>query len=301
MTTTNWLERLVDLARREGPTVRIVIIEVAGPTPREVGAELLVTARSAIGKIGRPAFEQNMIDLARRLITQRSGPQRGEPSPWQRRIVVDATGPVLGEVSGGELTLLFEVFGAHEIARLSELASASSIVARPLACGVPMMLDDVLAKASDASTAGSWPRVVAAAAAHLRQSPIETRILAPSPKSPTESDRWAGGWLIERTAPHAVAFYVYGSGLVARALVHALAGLPFDLIWIDTEPAHFPDGIPDHAKPLASTDPAAIAASAPTGAFHAVMTVSHDLDAAIVEALARRDVFRLRRGHRVDP
>jgi xanthine dehydrogenase accessory factor len=91
-------------------------------------------------------------------------------------------------------------------------------------------------------------------------------------------------WLAAHLSPPSVPFYVYGTGLIARALVRALSGLPFDVVWIDQDPERLPASPPAHVTLLASDRQPEVARDAPTGAFHAVMTVSHDLDFAIVRA-----------------
>jgi xanthine dehydrogenase accessory factor len=98
-------------------------------------------------------------------------------------------------------------------------------------------------------------------------------------------------WLAERLAPPAAPFYVYGTGLIARALVRALSGLPFEVVWIDQDSSRFPPSPPIHVTLLPSDRQPEIARDAPADTFHAVMTVSHELDFAIVRAVLESGRF----------
>ena len=75
---------------------------------------------------------------------------------------------------------------------------------------------------------------------------------------------------------------LFGAGHVGRALVLALAPLPFAVRWIDTRPDWFPAAAPANAQPVATADPVAELDAAPPGVFVVVMTHSHPLDLDIV-------------------
>jgi xanthine dehydrogenase accessory factor len=84
---------------------------------------------------------------------------------------------------------------------------------------------------------------------------------------------------------------LFGAGHVGRALVLALAPLPFRVSWHDTRENAFPPHIPANATPLCPGDPESVAACAPPGAFILVMTHEHPLDLAITAAaLSRPDL-----------
>ena len=83
---------------------------------------------------------------------------------------------------------------------------------------------------------------------------------------------------------------LFGAGHVGRALVLALAPLPFAVTWVDPRPDAFPAPCPDerHASAGSTIRPTALADAA-AGTFVLVMTHSHPLDLALVgAALARR-------------
>lgn len=84
---------------------------------------------------------------------------------------------------------------------------------------------------------------------------------------------------------------LFGAGHVGRALVLALAPLPFAIRWIDTRRELFPAHRPANAVAVAATDPVAEIAAAPPGAFILAMTHSHALDLDLMAAaLARPDL-----------
>ena len=85
--------------------------------------------------------------------------------------------------------------------------------------------------------------------------------------------------------------YLFGAGHVGRALVLALAPLPFDVIWIDPREGAFPAAVPSNAVTIQSENPAAELADAPAGSFAVVMTHSHALDLEIIDAVLRSPRF----------
>ena len=108
--------------------------------------------------------------------------------------------------------------------------------------------------------------------------------------------------------------YLFGAGHVGKALVLALAPLPFDVHWIDARPGAFPRAVPQNVTLAASAE----LAKAPDGSLVYVMTHSHALDLAITDEALRnpriahvgligsatkraRFVKRLREAHVAEP
>jgi xanthine dehydrogenase accessory factor len=81
---------------------------------------------------------------------------------------------------------------------------------------------------------------------------------------------------------------LFGAGHVGRALVLALAPLPFDILWIDSRAEIFPSVVAQSATVVVSASPEHEIARARPGDFILVMTHSHALDLSIVEAALRR-------------
>ena len=85
--------------------------------------------------------------------------------------------------------------------------------------------------------------------------------------------------------------YLFGAGHVGRALVLALAPLPFNVIWIDPREGAFPSVVPSNVVTIHSENPAAEIADSPSGSFALVMTHSHPLDLEIIDAVLREPNF----------
>jgi xanthine dehydrogenase accessory factor len=82
---------------------------------------------------------------------------------------------------------------------------------------------------------------------------------------------------------------LFGAGHVGRALVLALAPLPFAVRWIDGRAGAFPPHVPANTTPALTGNPEGELAAAEPGSFVLVMTHEHPLDLAIAAAALRRD------------
>jgi xanthine dehydrogenase accessory factor len=81
--------------------------------------------------------------------------------------------------------------------------------------------------------------------------------------------------------------YLYGAGHVGRALVLAVAPLPFEVIWIDPRPAAFPRAVPGNVTLIEALHPVSELKNATDGSFVFIMSHSHALDLAITDAALR--------------
>lgn len=86
--------------------------------------------------------------------------------------------------------------------------------------------------------------------------------------------------------------HLFGAGHVGRALVHALAAVPCEIVWVDEREAEFPLGPLPAQVQRVCTEPidAEVAAGRP-GDCYLVLTHSHALDLALCEAILRRGDF----------
>jgi xanthine dehydrogenase accessory factor len=87
--------------------------------------------------------------------------------------------------------------------------------------------------------------------------------------------------LLDAQSARPTPLYLFGAGHVGRALVLALAPLPFQTRWIDPRRDAFPAAMPGNTTPVQAADPTIELLSAPQGSLVAVMTHSHALDLAI--------------------
>jgi xanthine dehydrogenase accessory factor len=79
---------------------------------------------------------------------------------------------------------------------------------------------------------------------------------------------------------------LFGAGHVGRAVMLALAPLPYDVTWADPRPEAFPAAMPQNVEPFAG-NPLQAVVSAPEGALAFIMSHSHALDLSIAEAALR--------------
>ena len=110
----------------------------------------------------------------------------------------------------------------------------------------------------------------------LRIAPLDAERLAQWPPPPARFHLW-----------------LYGAGHVGQAIVRVLDGIDCEVVWIDERDSEFPEpaALPEQVSTVPSGDAAAEVHDAPAGAFHLVLTHSHDLDLRIVEAVLRRGDF----------
>jgi xanthine dehydrogenase accessory factor len=159
-------------------------------------------------------------------------------------------GPDLGQCCGGRVSLCIETFDARDRDALASLAEAAK--AGPLWLAVRPGPD------------GRLIREAAPADLHRHPAPAGLRL--------------------ERHGIAATTLLLFGAGHVARALVLALAPLPFDVRWIDERPEAFPALLPANAQPVRTDGYQEELRSAPDGAFILVMTHSHAIDFDVVAA-----------------
>ncbi len=84
---------------------------------------------------------------------------------------------------------------------------------------------------------------------------------------------------------------LYGAGHVGKAVANLLVTLPCRLSWLDPRSGIFPDPLPGDVDARLLRTPGTTVGALPAGTFHLVMTHSHALDLAIVEAVLRRGDF----------
>ncbi len=107
---------------------------------------------------------------------------------------------------------------------------------------------------------------------------------------PADAPLERGAWR-ERYGMQTTWVYLFGAGHVGRALALALAPLPFAVRWIDSRADAFPERAPLNVTLVHAADPTVELANAPDGALVVVMTHSHPLDLAIVDAALRGERF----------
>lgn len=80
--------------------------------------------------------------------------------------------------------------------------------------------------------------------------------------------------------------WIWGAGHVGRALVQVMAPLEDrNITWVDINEARFPDWNETHVDPLVAVDPPLAVRHAPQNADHIIVTLSHDVDLRLCDAL----------------
>jgi len=164
-------------------------------------------------------------------------------------------GPDLGQCCGGRVTIGIEVLDAESLPEVHRLAEVEA--------------------------AGPFATRARAENGRLLRDPLDDPRAEPGLRP--------DGSLVERFGDDRRPLLLFGAGHVGRALVLALAPLPFRVTWIDARPDAFPRAVPANVSLHAVADPVPPIARALPGSLVLAMTHDHALDLAIVDAALRRD------------
>ena len=223
----------------------VTVVEVRGSAPREAGARMIVMPDGGfLGTIGGGALEWQAIAQARESLARHT--------PFTR-LSRHALGPELGQCCGGSVRLLTEIFGRDRVEEVRGLAKAE--LDGPFLTRAELSEKRIHRKpAADPSGDGEAPL------------------------------RLDGPVLTEQFGARRRNVALFGAGHVGRALMLALAPLPFDVTWIDGRADAFPAALPASVRTRATRNAAADVATLSDRAFVVVMTHSHPLDLAIVHS-----------------
>lgn len=117
--------------------VRVVVADVKGSAPREVGAAMLVWASGQSGTIGGGELEWQAAAKAYKMLSD-----EGETTHLDRYPL----GPALGQCCGGAVTLVSDIFDEE---RLQELDDKSIFIHAPMAGDRPFSVERALQRARD--------------------------------------------------------------------------------------------------------------------------------------------------------
>jgi xanthine dehydrogenase accessory factor len=266
---------IAEALAQHGRCAMVTVAATQGSAPREAGARMIVMPDGGFrGTIGGGALEWRALADARTLLA--------EATP-QARLRRQALGPELGQCCGGSVRLLIEVFDrsmAGDVAKLVACEAIGDFATRsqlqPL---VPAKAGTQRAVGEESGSPLSRGRAVSQSPGALARTIIDNRDTGQPPVE-IASD----GTIFETFACQTRLLYLFGAGHVGRALVLALAPLPFDVIWIDPRRDAFPGATPANVRAVHIAEPATALAAAPPGTFVLVMTHSHALDLELVHA-----------------
>jgi xanthine dehydrogenase accessory factor len=276
----DWLPVLHRRLRVEMALVRVVVATVRGSAPREPGACMLVGAGHVEGTIGGGQLEFKATEIARRMLGEPAAPSRLD------RFALGAT---LGQCCGGAVNLWFERYDAADLEFVTAAlcaqqgGDAAVIAALPHASGNVTRTVHTARTPSDAIDETHRATIAPAVAA----------LLAAPANAPRAVLKNIGGHdvLLERIDPKGLPLWLFGAGHVGKALVNVLAGLPFQVTWLDSREDAFPAAAPTNVSARHAVDPAAVVGAAPAFSYFLVMTHSHDLDYEICRAILCRNDF----------
>lgn len=243
--------RLLEAIDRHGAAAMVTLAAARGSSPREPGARMIVNPDGTFTGTIGGGALEWQAIALAQAALGRAGGARAE----FRRF---ALGPELGQCCGGQVDLLVEAFSAADREAVAAFAARE--------------------------TAGSFATIAAVAPAGV------ARRIADDPIPPGAASL-ADGVLREGFGDERRPLILFGAGHVGRALVLALAPLPFAVTWVDSRPDAFPSLVPAATTVRRLDDPAAALAPAAAGTFVLVMTHSHPLDLALVDAALRDDRF----------
>jgi xanthine dehydrogenase accessory factor len=229
-----------------GAAVLVTLADTRGSSPREAGARMVVRPDGGFtGTIGGGALEWMALADAQALLAHK------DAAPMRR--FDRALGPDLGQCCGGRVGVRLERFDAGDCERIAELAAAER----------------------------NGPITTVATIENGRR---VRRLLAEGEAVPVPSGQLREEPAVEHFGTDNTALYLFGAGHVGRALVMALAPLPFTIAWVDARPGAFPPHIPANVTCRTEPDPVPLLGGAPDGAFVAIMTHSHALDLELTTA-----------------
>ena len=275
----DWVGELQRLRREGSAAVLVTVVSIKGSAPREPGAKMIVTAGDAHGTIGGGHLEHQAIAIARDLLARSCGGAL-------RRFPLGAS---LGQCCGGLVNLLFDpviaaadwvdtlatfrrdetpcvlVTAAHGVAHAGKLVVTSDCAVGTLGPGLDTQAVTI-ARELLAGDEGACLKQVGA------------------PEAPALL-------LFEPQRPADFSIVLFGAGHVGRALVHALAGLPCRITWVDSRDDQFPRDLPANVTVVCTDAPTAEVNAAAPGSYFLVMTHSHALDQELAEAILARSDF----------
>lgn len=238
-------QQVLDGIARHGRLAMVTIAAKRGSSPRDAGARMIIYPDATFtGTIGGGTLEWKAIAMAQAALAN--------PNAARAETRGFALGPELGQCCGGNVELVLEILGADrrdEVVTLAEREATGALTTRGRLISDRGVIREIVEDA-----------------------------LPPGAAS------YSAGVLVEGFGDERRPLCLFGAGHVGRALVLALAPLPFRVTWIDSRPDAFPAYLPANVTAISSDDPAAVLAKAPAGAFVLAMTHSHPLDLAVAAA-----------------
>lgn len=251
--------RIAETIAQHGRAALVSVVRVAGSSPREAGARLVARPDGGFwGTIGGGRLEYEVLAETTAALAS--------PDAARSRFRTWTLGPDLAQCCGGVVTTLTEIFDRADHETIAALAAAER--------GGPFT---VIARLGDDG--------------RVRREIVSAPTSAASDQKPGRPE--SGAPFVEEFGDELTPVLLFGAGHVGRALVLALAPLPFAVRWIDSRPEAFPSHLPANVVAVHSETPDREVDGAPAGALVLVMTHTHALDYSVATRALQREKFDL--------
>lgn len=273
-----WLKLSEKLQQQKQTFIMVMVGQVQGSSPREMGARMLVTESSSYLTIGGGNLEHQAMQIARGMLSTT------QHSHYQRFSL--AAG--LGQCCGGVVSIIFEKITPHctWIKTFKEFASSNSdfvhvmkLNAEPDRAHLLVSEQQVIPHNAQTSSA----KLIASARQHLQQE-NQYKIIKWTDDIPSTV-------MLEKIIQQQNSLYIFGAGHVGSALVGLLKDQPFSTTWVDTREHMFNSNISAPIKTECTDCPEAIIAQAAKHSYFLLMTHDHALDQRLAEHILQRNDF----------
>ncbi len=271
----DWLIKAVQVAKSRQPFVIVTIIEVAGSSPREVGARMVVTHETSFDSVGGGNLEFAAIEEARSML--------GDSELGARHDKFVGLGDVLSQCCGGAVRLHFERFDGRSAQQFADFAIPES--GRAMHYLLTPITGDLPASSQlfDSKCSRRLPARAIAESVDILNRRFE-------PASMLVRNR-SEEWFVTRIDDRPTRVMLFGAGHIGQALVKALADLPFQIQWVDSRSDMFVSDVPINTAVRLVEDPVALVDEIRSDTVCVVMTHSHALDFDLVCRILQRRQF----------
>ncbi len=279
--------------------VMVTVAAIAGSTPREAGAFMLVGRNETAGTVGGGNLEHQLVRHVRQMLAEDSAPGA--------QFMRYPLGPALGQCCGGAVEVAFHALDhgrkqALHRALQAGLCGTGAVPGTEIGTDAAPKTGDpvwMMLPHEDAANAAFMP-VIGQAAQRLAHSFGAFRggfvenaasVILGGAGGTGAVTGPSGKAVLVRLDDGATPLWLFGAGHVGAAIVRALAPLPFDVTWVDSRADYIDMPATARLNPIHSVDPWEEITDMPQGAMALILTHSHAEDFEICrQALMRRDL-----------
>ncbi|OSQ40983.1 hypothetical protein TMES_02775 [Thalassospira mesophila] len=271
------------LLQTNAPMMMVSIADIAGSTPREAGAFMVISAADVMGTVGGGNLEHQLTRKARDWLAQDAVPMA--------QFMRFPLGPSLGQCCGGSVQVAFHALTAQRRASLLQgimaLHGGQGGPGQGVAPVWLLLPSDQNPDGDFSVVSGDNAPFLAAQFGNLRGGMLANNGVSAGLAGVSHPS----GALAVRLDDGATPLWLFGAGHVGAAIARALAPLPFNLHWVDSRADYIDHLETSHLHPIHSPNPWEEIADLPAGALVLILTHSHAEDFEICRAaLLRADL-----------